>query len=58
MPEKKRYTVRYTEEYTGYFDVEANSPDAVIDEFLQLVGEGKIDLLHMEMTDSKVEIEM
>lgn len=56
--EKKRYTVRYTETYTGYFDVEAEKSDDVVDEFFHLVGDGKIDLLHMEMTDSKVEIEM
>ena len=57
-PEKKRYTVRYTETYTGYFDVEASTADEVVDEFLYLVQEGKFDLLDMEMTDSKVEIEM
>lgn len=52
----KTFTIKYTEEYTGYFDVEAEDEDAALEEFENLASEGKINFGKLQMTDADIEV--
>ena len=53
---KKTYELEYRETNVGFFEVEADSEDAAIDEFWYQVEEGKIDLLKAYPEDSVVRV--
>ena len=48
------YRIEYAETYTGDFYVEADAPEAAVEEFNNQIAEGKIDFKNLEMTDSSV----
>lgn len=52
----KTFTIKYTEEYTGYFTVEAENEKAALEEFEYLAGEGKIGFDKMECSGSDTEV--
>lgn len=49
---KNTYGIRYTEEWSGIFYVEATSESDALDEFEYLVSEGKVDFDRLGMSDS------
>lgn len=53
---KKKYTIIYNETITHWFDVEAESEEAAMDEFNRQVENHEIDFSHGEVTDSDTEV--
>ena len=51
----KTYEICHREEYVGYYYVEANSEEEALEEFMQQVSAGKVDLTDVEMMDSNDE---
>ena len=46
------YRIEYTEIYTGDYYVEADTPEAALEEFNNQIAEGKIDFSDLNMVDS------
>lgn len=53
----KTWTICHREELCGYFDIDAETPEAAMEEYYRLADEGKIDFSKLEMIDSSDEIE-
>ena len=48
----KTWTICHREELCGYFDIEAETPEAALEEYYRQVEEGKVDFSKLEMVDS------